>query len=138
MDQIEAQFNAAFRHWKIVLPSEDIENRRQGEIIQDGWMIKYLFGSDEKGEYLDYYAAHRMTDDRHIRIYADGTNENLPVFSPFMQHSYDPAERARFEAEYYAENKRINAMLEAKGFGMRGNEPGGVLMNWLLKTEKLD
>lgn len=29
-------------------------------------------GEDGRGEYLDYYAAHRMTEDAHVRLYADG------------------------------------------------------------------
>ncbi len=38
--------------------------------------------------------------------------------------SEDPEEDARLEAEYYAENQRVARMLEAKGFGTEGDEPG--------------
>ncbi len=31
---------------------------------------------------MDFYAAHRMTNDRHARIYSDGKAENLPALWP--------------------------------------------------------
>jgi hypothetical protein len=138
MNAIESQFNATFAHWDIRLPSEDIANRRRGKIIKAGWAIWYLFGSDEKGEYLDYYASHRMTNDRHVRLYADGQEEGLPTIRDFRLSSQDPDEDRRLEAEYYAENQRVAKLLGDKGFGVAGDEPGGVLVNRALHTKKLD
>ncbi len=43
--------------------------------------------------------------------------------------SGDPEEDARLKAEHLAENRRVAGMLEQKGFGMEGNEPGGVQVN---------
>jgi hypothetical protein len=138
MDEIEAQFNAEFAHWTIRLPPEDIAQRSRGKIIQAGWAIWYLFGSDEMGEYLDYYASHRMTSDRHIRIGAGGRCEDLPTIHSARLSSKDTAEDARLEAEFYAENQRVAELLEDKGFGMRGDEPGGVQINRFLYLEKPD
>ena len=112
------------------------DNRRRGKIVEAGWAIWYLFGLDEKGEYLDYYASHRMTSDEHVRIYADGEVEALPTIADFRMASQDPEEDARLEAEYYAENQRVARMLEAKGFGIEGDEPGGVQMNRFLHVNK--
>ena len=94
--------------------------------------IWYLFGSDENGEYLDYYASHRMTEDSYVRIYVDGHEEYLPEIVGMRLASEDPEEDARLEAEYYAENQRVARMLEAKGFEAEGDEPGGVQMNRFL------
>lgn len=74
-------FVKRFTHWKISLPEEDLKNRRSGHIQNAGWLIQYCFGKDETGEYMDYYAAHRMTDDSHVRIYDDGRVETLPAIS---------------------------------------------------------
>jgi hypothetical protein len=126
MDNIAALFNADFARWRIRLPPEDIAQRRRDKIVQAGWAIWYLFGSDADGEYLDYYAAHRMTNDRHARIHSSGKHEWLPAVEEFCLVSEDPIEDARLQAEYYAENQRIMEMLEAKGFGLEGDEPGGV------------
>jgi hypothetical protein len=77
MTNIESKFNDSFAHWEIRLPSDAVEHRKRGKIVQAGWAIWYLFGFDEKGEYLDYYASHRMTNDRHVRIYARAFSELL-------------------------------------------------------------
>ena len=68
MTNIETVFNEAFAAWDIRLPEETIASKQRGKIVKAGWVIWYLFGSNEHGWYLDYYAAHRMTNDRHVRI----------------------------------------------------------------------
>jgi hypothetical protein len=74
-------------------------------------MIQYCFGKDERGEYLDYYAAHRMTDDEHVRIYTDGQVEDLPALSSIRLVSKDPVEDKKLEDEYYHENQQVTRML---------------------------
>jgi hypothetical protein len=135
MDKIAAAFNADFAPWNIRLPRRDLAQRRRGRILRAGWAIWYLLGSDARGEYLDYYASHRMTNDRHFRIRADGSREWLPAIREGRFGSADPEEDARLEAEYHAENQRVAEMLEAKGFGLDGDEPGGVIIRryWQLK-----
>jgi len=138
MDEIEAQFNAAFAHWNIRLPPEDIAQRRRGKIIEAGWAIWYLFGSDAEGEYLDYYASHRMTNDRHVRIGASGRCEAFPSIQGCRLASEVPGDDVRLEAEHDAKNQSVAKVLEAKGFGMGGDEPGGVQINRFLHLQKLE
>ncbi|MGD9548265.1 MAG: hypothetical protein AB7V45_12065 [Candidatus Krumholzibacteriia bacterium] len=126
---IKLHFASEFARWKIHLPEDAVAIRRPGRILQAGWAIWYLFGKDEKGEYLDYYSAHRMTGDEHVRVYEDGSVLALDALVSMRLCSQDPAEDARLEAEHLAENRRIAAMLEAKGFGITGDEPGGVRIN---------
>ncbi len=133
MNEIKSQFDSAFSTWEISLPAEALATRSRGKIVKSGWAIWYLFGSDDKGEYLDYYASHRMTDDRHVRIYESGENLDLPTVSTFRPSSQDPDEDARLEAEYLAENQRVAELLEAKGFALEADEPGGVQINRLLR-----
>ena len=59
MTVIESKFNERFSLWKIHLPRGAVKQRKRGKIVQAGWSIWYLFGSDEKGDYMDYYASHR-------------------------------------------------------------------------------
>ncbi len=84
--RIEAAFAEDFFHWGITLPPDDVRQRRQGEIAAAGWAIWYLFDSDERGEYLDYYASHRMTSDRHVRSMKAAISrrclQSLPYVSP--------------------------------------------------------
>ncbi len=138
MKEIEKRFRRDFEPWGISLPPEDVRERRRGKILAAGWAIWYLFGSDEGGGYLDYYACHRMTGDRHVRIRENGDEENLPAVVSMRPVSRDPEENARLEAEHLAENRRVARMLEEKGFGMEGNEPGGVQINRYLTLGRND
>jgi hypothetical protein len=131
--RIETRFRLAFARWGIALPPEDVRERRRGKIVASGWAIWYLFGENERGEYLDYYASHRMTDDRHVRIREDGKTESLPTISTFRLVSPDPEEDARLETEYLEHNRRVERMLKEKSFGIVGDEPGSVRMNRYLR-----
>ena len=115
-EMIADTFAKRFAHWKIRIPEENLKNRRGGYIQEGGWLIQYCFGNDGNGEYLDYYAAHRMTDDSHVRIYEDGTEESLPALSSMRIVSKDPVEDKRLEDEYELHNANVTKMLIAKGF----------------------
>jgi len=138
VEEIESQFKETFSHWNISLPPEVIASRRRGKIVKSGWVIWYLFGSDERGEYLDYYASHRLTTDRHVRVYVNGNEERLPTIQSMRMVSHDPEEDARLEADYFARNQKVARMLEEKGFGMAGDEPTLTQVNRYLHTEKTD
>ncbi len=116
MEQIAETFNNRFDHWNITLSEADIKDRCNGHVQKSGWLIQYCFGEDEHGTYLDYYAAHRMTDDEHVRIYSDGEVEDLPALSSICLVSEDPKENKRLEDEYYHENQQVAKMLAEKGF----------------------
>ena len=123
MPRIEEQFADHFKNWRIRLPDEGVEARSRGKINKAGWSIWYLFGSDEQGEYLDYYSTHRMTTDFHTRIREDGSAESLPVLEEMFIGSNNPAEHARLKAKFVEENRKIAQLLETKGFGLSGDEP---------------
>ena len=65
---------------------------------------------------MDYYAAHRMTDDSHVRIYEDGREESLPALSSYLLLSDDPVEAKRLKDEYEKHNQEVVKMLNEKGF----------------------
>ena len=108
------------------LPDDDVLHRRRGRLGGDddddgdygyGDVVTYLFGQDERGEYLDFYMRHRIAGDQHIRIYEDGSSERLEVISPFGPRvSDDPVENERLRREDGEEYQRIRGMLDAKGF----------------------
>ena len=129
MRSIEVRFGRTFAPWGLPLPPEDVRERRRGKITGGGWAIWYLFGEDERGGYLDYYASHRMTDDRHVRLREDGPAESLPTIETFLIRSRDPEEDARLKAKYLEHNRRIGRMLRDKGFGVAGDEPLSVRVN---------
>jgi hypothetical protein len=79
MSVLEERFRDHFAPWSISIPPWHVRERRRGKIIEAGWAIWYLLEKDERGEYLDYYASHRMTNDPHIRLREDGSEEHLPT-----------------------------------------------------------
>ena len=113
MNDIEIAFAETFENWNIKLPPEATALRQPGEIKQRGWVIRYVFGED----CLDYYAEHRMTDPRHVRIHPDGRSESLEA--PRDMYAYpgnaDEATRQKAKDEYHAYNRRVYAELRAKG-----------------------
>lgn len=130
-------FDKKFSTWDIVLPEQDILEKRRGKINQRGWSIWYLFGVDEFGEYLDYYSYHRMGGDDHIRIRASGIQEDLPSVQSFCARSDDQQEDARLEKEFFAKNLAISKMLDAKGFGFDAEESSSVTINRSLNTGEI-
>ena len=114
-EQISRVFASTFAHWKLRLPEDDLAREKAGFIQREGWLVQYCFGRDERGGYLDYYAAHRMTSDDHIRIREDGSVENLPTMREFCivpEGGDDGAAETRF----YDANRKVAEMLVAKGF----------------------
>ena len=116
MKGIAETFANRLAHWKINIPKENLKARKSGYIRNSGWFIQYCFGKDENGEYLDYYAAHRMTDDSHVRIYEDGKEESLPALSSYLLLSDVPVEAKRLRDEYEEHNREVVKMLNDKGF----------------------
>jgi hypothetical protein len=116
IDRIREVFAEHFQPWGVTLPLRAAETREAGAIHHRGWNIRFFFGSDDAGEYLEYYATHRMTNDRHIRIRENGDVAPLraiPQFYVFDSETPGGEERAR--KEYLEETTAIKAELEEVG-----------------------
>lgn len=111
-DRLRKAFADYFAAWNIQLPGD----RDAGDIEASGWLIQYAFGSDAIGEYLDFYAAHRMTNDRHERLRPDGSCEGLPALCTMMFLPANERERPAAERDFQERNRRIAEELAAKGF----------------------
>ena len=113
MNNIDTIFAKKFPSWNIHLPANATTLRRPGKIMQAEWVINYVFGED----YLDYYADHRMTNPRHVRIHSDGRCESLEAPETGFGYPSDADESARQQAEeaFYTHNRRVYAELKAKG-----------------------
>ena len=134
IDLIESTFNRDFANWDICLPRQAIASRQAGRIVESGWTIWYTFGSDEGAEYLDYYASHRMTNDRHVRLHADGRVEGLEAIAEMYATSADPEEAAQAKADFHARNRDVRRMLDEKGFTLEGVVHPSVAVNHYLLT----
>jgi hypothetical protein len=117
LEHVKRAFEEYFSHWSIELPEETMATRSRGEIRQAGWTIRFLFDRDGDREYLDFYAMHRMTNDRHARIYEDGQVEHLESIWDTSVHNPEiPGDEERARREYIEHNRRVSEALKKKGF----------------------
>lgn len=107
---IKRAFDEAFGRWGIVLPEDDLQGRRQGSIAKGGWSINYRFGAEGGVEYLEYFAAHRMTNDTLNRIYEDGRQEVVGYCQVFYL-----ADDPRAERDYTEHNRRFYEEVKSRG-----------------------
>lgn len=103
---ISRLFAEYFANWDIHLPPGAEAAMGRGLIRKAGWNIRYRFDTDG-GRYLEFYAVHRMTDDRRLRIYESGRTEDMPAIHSFMVVDK--------EAEYRAHNESVARELRELG-----------------------
>lgn len=112
MVKLAATFRGHFSQWDTTLPAQHVENRAAGSIHQAGWTIRCHFGIQDGREYLEYFASHRMTNDRLERIYEDGTSETLDVCREFYSPQ-DPEGETKLivhDREFYKKVKDLGLM----------------------------
>lgn len=137
-EQLRQRFNRNFARWGIELPSGALSPGVVWFIVQRGWTIWTRFDIDDEDgrERLDYYAMHRMTNDRHVRMYADGEQEGLPAIWEFygMPQGATAAGRKEARNKHIARNRAIEKMLEEKGFVMTDKAHPIARINRYLQT----
>ena len=119
-EQLRQQFNCAFANWEIELPVEAMSPGSVCLIVQRGWTIwtRFDIANEDDREHLDYYAMHRMTNDRHVRLYADGEDEYLPAMEGFYIQGATAEEEKEARHKFFAYNQGLNKLLKEKGFVM--------------------
>lgn len=121
-ERLRERFNREFATWEIELPSDALSPGRVLLIVKRGWTIWTRFDIDaEDGrEHLDCYSMHRMTNNSHVRWYADGEEEHLPAMAGGFGYREDAtaAEKEAARARFLADNQAVEKLLEEKGFVM--------------------
>ena len=115
MTEIERLFADQFRPWGLALLEGAAERGEPGRVGGAGWSVRYVWGDDDRGRYLDYVADHRMTNQRHVRLRETGEKESLPAIHDGFVSDGTEADGRRAEAEYTARNQRVYASLRRKG-----------------------
>jgi hypothetical protein len=110
---IKKIFDEYFSYWKIKLPVKTFNEHLNGYLHDSsGWLIQYCFGIDDGLEYMDFYAYHNMTNDRHVRIYENGEIKDLPAYwSGYILDNDGSGKRA-----YEEHNAEVTKLLMDKGF----------------------
>ena len=124
LQRIADAFARYFEAWEIRLPASAIADPAPGEIRKGGWRVQFRWGSCEGGRFLDFYAAHRMTNDRHHRIHEDGTIEDLEALQDWIVYPPDATEVQKLEAKrrFHEHNARVGADLNRKFRSVRPSE----------------
>ena len=138
---VEEKFSAIFEHWELELPEADVAARSGGFLRQKNGSgsVRYVFGRDRKGEYLEFYAFHRIWGDRHARIYASGEVESLDVlFTMHLVDPDDPEVTARNQREMQERNARLLHQLEEAGLLTGGPVPVSFTVNAYLGTHDVE
>jgi hypothetical protein len=90
--------------WKIELPPGAEDTGDRGTIFKAGWTINYLFGHDGE-KYIEFYATHRMTNDRRHRIYESGRVVDLDAIQEiYMYDSKIPGSEEEAKRRYMEHN----------------------------------
>jgi hypothetical protein len=105
-ERIAEAFNWYFGQFGIRIRPEDVVTGARRSIGDKGWRIDYRVDPDDAGlPSLEYYAGHRMTNDRHVLIWADGYRQRLDamegfiVWNPNVPGSREAAEQAARERD---------------------------------------
>ena len=121
-EKLRQRFNRTFAIWVIELPVDAMSRGKVRLIVQRGCTIWTRFDIDpENGrEHLDVYSMHRMTNDSHVRWYADGEEEHLPAiaWSYVIPEGATRAEMDALQDKFFADNQVVENLLEEKGFVM--------------------
>lgn len=139
MKEIKDFFDDYFHAWGIVLPQDELDRHDPemvAQICKAGWTIRYRFRTQGGKWFMDFYASHRMTNDRHQRVWEDGTTEGLPVPDDFLLLSGDPEEDEKRTEEHRRQNQEVATLLAEKGFVFTGNDSLAAYANWHSRLEK--
>ncbi len=119
---IESRFAAYFTNWNLRLPRNAAALEEPGTVADDGWVVRYVFDSDRGERYLEFYATHRMTDDRRVRIWGSGKTRSLETLRTMYAYRPEiPGDQERAAREHRELNVRIASELEELGLHPVGN-----------------
>lgn len=135
-EQLRQRFNSNFANWEIELPADALQLGVVWLIVQGGWTIWTRLDAEGGREHLDYYAMHRMTNDRHTRLFANGEEDDLPAIEGMYGVPKDatPEEEAAVRAEHFERNQEVEKLLDEKGFFMTDKAHGSAIVSRYLQT----
>jgi hypothetical protein len=122
-EQVADAFNRYFANFDIRVEPDDVVVGSHRTIHGEGWLIRHRVDPDDAGfPSLEFYATHRMTDDRHIRIWADGALEGLDAIQPgYGYNPKAPGSKEAAEQEYRRHSQEIARQLRERGLYPEGD-----------------
>lgn len=77
---------------------------------------------------------HRMTNDRHARIWEDGTVVRLPTQHEYYLPARDPEVDRRKKEAHYRFNRAVLELLKRKGFVLRDSQSDSSREQWRVSS----
>jgi hypothetical protein len=122
-ERIAEAFNRCFAHVDIRIAADDVVLGLRREIRERGWRIAFRVLPDDAGTpSLEFYATHRMTNDRHARIWSDGHLDELDAI--WELYGFDPkvpGSKEAAEERFLKHNREVAAQLRASGLYPEGD-----------------
>ena len=127
-ERIADAFDRHFANFDIRIEPGDVRVGSRREILAHGWRIAFRVDPDDTGlPRLEYYATHRMTSDTHVRIWADGHEDELDaIYESYMFDSKVPGSEATAREKYLTHNRMVADELREAGL-----YPGGDINAYL-------
>jgi hypothetical protein len=117
-ERIADAFNRYFANFNIRVEAGEVRVGGRRKIRARGWHITFRVVPDDAGSpSLEFYATHRMTNDRHVRIWADGYLEHLDAIHELVgyDHPKVPGSEEAAKEEYIRHNQMVAEQLRAAG-----------------------
>jgi hypothetical protein len=116
-ERIAETFDTYFANFGIRIDPGEVRIGGRGQIRSGGWYIRYrVVPDDAGGPSLEFYATHRMTNDRHAVIWADGHLDKLEAIREFSVYNPDvPGAKEAAEQDYRRHNRLVADRLRAAG-----------------------
>ena len=124
--RIAEAFNNYFDTFPIRIAVEDIVVGTRRTLRRDGWAITYRVDEDADGRpTLEFYATHRMTNDRHVAISADGqVNHQDSIREMVIFDPKTPSSQQAAVQEFQTHNQAIAKQLQDHGLYPHGQAHG--------------
>lgn len=89
----------------------------KGEVTGDGWTVRFVRLEADGDPVLDFFAEHRMTNSRHVRIDKQGQTRELESYQDVLLVGMDDDDEAwnQAKAQQAEHNRRVTEILQEKG-----------------------
>ncbi|TPN86803.1 hypothetical protein [Aquimarina algicola] len=114
--KVKISFENYFSENEIKLP-EIMETEKIYDLGIGGWSIKARIYGTQELYHIDFFAVHRMTNSRHMRLKPDGSLEGLENLWEFGYQVYEnnPEKTERERLKRIKENDKVMKILNEKG-----------------------
>lgn len=119
-EEIKRSFANKYLKWGLLIDDSVIDSAGVNLIQKESWEIRFIEATDEKGDYLEFYAISSDYSDEHFRIYNDGQIETCATIAEGYSYNESlPGNKAVQRQAYVEKNREIYQYLKTVGLYRR-------------------